>query len=342
MDYFDLTPASVPSSNSSGSSNSTGRGRGPPGHNPTQLQHALISLADGQDDHATPVSTPLDGPGVTTSISTAFHPFLSIDDANPDVVLVSVDGVHFYTHRHRLLAISSNRMGNLLPSPGAVVSPPLLAVVPVPHPSEVVNVLLHIIYGLSCAQYLPTLETVEAAVDSLSLLYGVSVAALAAPGMPLFTLIHSFAPVRPLDAYALAAHHAMEDLAVTISSHLLAYNLARLPDTAAEKMGPIYLKRLFLLHQSRIVALRNILFKPPAVHLPVTGCGQEIQQMMMRAWALAVAQLVWDVLPSVSTSALQALLEPIGASMNCPLCIAALQRRVQEVVYEWSAVKRTI
>ena len=280
------------------------------------------------------VSTPLDHPG-SLSISTAFHPALSIDDTDPDVVLVSADGVHFYAHQHRLLAVSMNHMGNLLPSPGAVTTPPLLTV-HVPHPAEVVNVVLHTMYGLSCAQYLPTLEVVEAAVDSLSLLYGVSVPALAAPGAPLFQLILSFAPFRPLDAYALAAHYQLEDLAVTISSHLLAYNLARLPDSTAQRMGPIYLKRLFLLHQSRVAALRTILFKPPAAHLPVLGCGEESQRMLTRAWALAVAQLVWDVLPSKSYPRCVSLVTETQdlfcrCIYECPASVARAYRRVDVV-----------
>lgn len=41
----------------------------------------------------------------------------------------------------------------------------------------------------------------------------------------------------------------------------------------------------------------------------------------------------------VSTSVLRALLEPIGETIDCPFCIAALQQRVQEVVHEWAAVK---
>ena len=41
----------------------------------------------------------------------------------------------------------------------------------------------------------------------------------------------------------------------------------------------------------------------------------------------------------MSTSALRALLEPVAVSIDCPHCLAALHRRVQEVVYEWSAVK---
>ncbi len=245
------------------------------------------------------MSTAVDGPR-KISISTAFHPSLSIDGAIPDVVLVSTDGVLFYAHQHRLLAVSANRMGNLLPPSGAVNTIPPLLTLHAPHSADVVNVILHTMYGLSCARFLPTLETVEAAVDSLSLLYGVSVAPLAAQGMPLFQLIYSFAPFRPLDAYAVAAHHELHDLAVMISSHLLAYNLLQLSDTAAQKMGPIYLKRLFVLHRSRAAALRSILLKAPETHLPVTGCGQDNQQMLVRAWALAVAQIVWDVLPSKS------------------------------------------
>lgn len=241
----------------------------------------------------------MDRPG-EISISTAFHPALSVDGSNtPDVILVATDGVHFYVHRLRLLDVSTNRMGNLIPpdpTPPESLATPLT--LQFPHPSHVTNVILHVIYGLSCAQYLPTLEIVEAAVDALHLLYGVSIKAVAAPQMPLFQLLLSFAPLRPLEAYALAAHYSLEELCVAISPHLLAYDLARLTDRVAQKMGPMYLKRLFLLQQNRLAELRAILFKAPSMHLPALGCSEQTQQQLTRAWALAVAQLVWDVIPS--------------------------------------------
>ena len=250
------------------------------------------------------MGTPLDHPGAI-SISTAFHPSFSVDGNNPDVVLISGDGVQFFVHRQRLLAVSSNAFGGLIkPEPSVVTPVPTPPVAPqtirIPFFSHVANVILHTVYGLSCVQYLPTLEAVEAALDALTMVYGVSIEAYTVPHMPLYELILSFAPFRPLDAYALAARHSLEDLCVTISSHLLAYDLGRISDSAAQKMGPVYLKRLFLLHQSRLAALRSILFKPPPTHRPASGCGEEMQQQLTRAWAFAVAQLVWDVLPSKS------------------------------------------
>ena len=258
-------------------------------------------------------------------------------------------------------------MGMLIPTniarPNAPPSPPLpedneLPTARVPQNSTVMNVVLHIMYGMPCIQYAPTLEAVDAALNALCSQYGVVVQAYAGPHLPLRQLLLSYAPFRPLDAYALAAQHGLDDIAVQASPHLLAYDLSRLPDVTAQKMGPIYLKRLFLLHQGRLVALRNILFRPPAEHAPVMGCSTEQRAQLTRAWALAVAQLVWDVLPSeshillerhvvsyatpnsgVSTSALQSLLEPIGAAVSCPSCAAVLQQRVQEVTYEWSSVK---
>ncbi|KAI9060622.1 hypothetical protein FKP32DRAFT_1040011 [Trametes sanguinea] len=326
MEYFDFPL--IPTDQAGPSSGAT-------------LPAGTIKQEDQEGSVKTPVGTPLGPPGVVT-VSTAFHPTLTFDGAPPDLILVSSDGVHFYVHRLRLITASTNFLGGLLPADYSEdVKPSALPLVHVQQNAEVLNVVLHTMYGISCLHYYPALEVVDAALDALEL-YGAPVQALAAPNQPLYHLLLTYAPFRPIDAYAVAAHHSLEDAAVAISSHLLAYDLGRLPDEAAQKMGPIYLKRLFVLHQSRIVALRNILFRPPAPHPPTPGCTPEIQQKLTRAWALAAAQLVWDVLPSVSTMALRSLLEPIATKLECQQCAASLLRRVQEVVYEWSAVKRSI
>ncbi|KAI0331952.1 hypothetical protein GY45DRAFT_1344952 [Cubamyces sp. BRFM 1775] len=291
-----------------------------------ESQDGLIRLM-GEETH--------DHPGAI-SISTTFHPSLNFSGSPPDLALVSTDGVHFYVHRVQLLANSSNRMNGLVPA--ISLDDSSAASVSVPQPSNVLNIVLHMMYGLPCQHYLPSLEVVEAALDALSQ-YGAPLHQLAAPAHPLHQLLLSFAPYRPLEAFAVAAHYALEDAAVAVSSHLLAYDLACLPDTVAQKMGPVYLKRLFLLHLTRLTELRNIIFRMPAPHPPSPGCTPETQQKLTRAWALAAAQLVWDVLPSVSTSALRSLLEPIALKLDCQLCATAVQQRVQEVVYEWSSVK---
>ncbi|KAI0639725.1 hypothetical protein C8Q77DRAFT_83216 [Trametes polyzona] len=290
----------------------------------------------------TPVGTPLEHPGAI-SVSTAFHPSLAPNGVLPDLILVSADGVHFYVHRAHIQAVSSNGLQGLLYSglsggEDAASSGLSATAIPIPLPSEVLNVVLHTMYGMSCLHYFPSLEVVDASLSALAL-YGVALQPLSVPNQPVYQLLLSFAPYRPIYAYALAARHALEDTAVAISSHLLAYPLTQIPDDMAEKMGPLYLKRLFVLHHTRHTALRDILFRPPVPHPPSPECSPEMQQQLTRAWALAAAQLAWDVLPSVSTGALRSILEPLGLKISCPLCAAALRQRVQEVVYEWASVR---
>ncbi|CDO78227.1 hypothetical protein BN946_scf184726.g2 [Trametes cinnabarina] len=329
MEYFDFPP---PSSAASSAQQAGFRSE-------TMPPADSVKQESQENTVKTPVGTPLDPPNLIT-VSTAFHPSLTLDGALPDLDLVSGDGVHFYVHRTRLSSVSANQLGGLLHVDTTRQVEAMSSPLPIrTQPSaEVLNVVLHMIYGLSCMHYYPTLEAVSAALDVLKE-YGVPIQVVATPNQPLYQLLLSFAPFRPIDAYSLAAYHSLEDAAVSISSHLLAYDLGGLPDTAAEKMGPIYLKRLFTLHQTRIAALRDILFTPPVQHPPTPICMSESQQTLTRAWALAAAQLVWNVLPSMSTMALRSLLEPIALKLECQLCAAALNNRVQEVVYEWSSVK---
>lgn len=63
----------------------------------------------------------------------------------------------------------------------------------------------------------------------------------------MYTLLMAHAPLCPLDLYALAASYDLYDLAVAASSHLLSMTLAMLTDEMAERIGPIYVKRLFFL-----------------------------------------------------------------------------------------------
>ncbi|KAI0673456.1 hypothetical protein C8Q78DRAFT_626824 [Trametes maxima] len=326
MEYFDLPRAS----GSAGSTAQQGAGS-------VVTPSGESSNLGVQGSNRTPVGTPLGHPN-SISISTAFNPTLSVDGAAPDLMLVSLDRVHFYVHRSKILAASNNLLAGQLPLDIKPDGTHGLPAVDTPHHSDVLNVVLHTMYGMACLHYFPSLEVVDAALSALAL-YGTPLQQYARPNQPLYLLLLSFAPYHPIEVYAVAACHGLEDAAVAISSHLLAYDLANLPDGAAQKMGPLYLKRLLVLHQSRIAALRAILFKPPSAHPAAPGCTAETQQQLTRAWAFAVAQIVWDILPNVSTNALKSRLEPIGAKIDCPSCAAMLHQRVQEVEYEWLAVK---
>ncbi|RPD54083.1 hypothetical protein L227DRAFT_556885 [Lentinus tigrinus ALCF2SS1-6] len=264
----------------------------------------------------------------------AFGPAFQVDGMLPDIEFVTADHVSLYAHRNILHHVSPNVLGNLLAVNEGRIH--------VPEASAAFSIALHVIYGLSCLHLPDTrLDTVESAIGVL-ITYGVPVQKFAAPNLPLYQLIFSHAPYRPIDAYALAAHHGLEPLAVAVSAHLLAYDTSNLTDELSLKMGPIYIKRLFDLHQTRRDALRNIMMKPPAMHAPNLVCGLEEQRQLTQVWAFAAAEMAWNMVPGTSTYMLQSTFEKVGRDMTCGECRLMLHTRIQEAIEEWSLVPRTI
>jgi len=106
---------------------------------------------------------------------------------------------------------------------------------------------------------------------------------------------------------------------------LLSYSLASLTNELAVKMGPLYLKRLFFLHLGRIEALKRLLLPPP-----------------QPAWALASAYLAWDARADLSTQAMEIALRPLCDYLGCDQCNQLLRERINNLVGQWSTVKRTV
>lgn len=204
--------------------------------------------------------------------------------------------VFFYVHGHQLLGVSENGFQSLLPTQSQTEQEDLEPLVALPEHSSVVNVMLHAIYNLSCSHYSPSVETLLAAVEALNK-YGVPVPKYVAPSTPLFQAILAVAPLSPIEVYSLAGAYDLYELAIPVSSHLLAYPLSNLTDELAEKMRPAYLKKLFFLHLGRIDALKRLLLPPPYPHVPMEECSFTEQKRLTRAWALASAYLVWDARP---------------------------------------------
>lgn len=243
------------------------------------------------------------------SVSTTFFPGANLNPLPPDLILLSSDAVFFYVQSSQVLSASENGFRGLLPlKPFKGPHPALKAlglsqdlgpIIPLPEPSSVLNVVLHVIYNLSPAHYSPTLETLCAAIDALAS-YGVPVARHCAAATPIYAMILAYAPIAPVDVYALAASHDLYELAVPASAHLLGFPLANLSDEHAARMGPLYLKRLFFLHLGRIDALKRLLLPPPHPHAPTAECDFTEQKKLTRAWALASAYLAWDARPGWS------------------------------------------
>lgn len=283
-----------------------------------------------------------------------FGPSHTLGNAPPDVVLTSSDRIQFYVHRERLFRASSSAFGGLFIQH--------LSTFTLPESSVVLNVVLHVVYGMSCVQQNPSLDIIELALHAL-VKYGVALRPLCGPQHPLYKLLLLHAPYRPIEVYAIAAHHKLEDAAVAVSGHLLAYDTSKLSDELTVKMGSLYFRRLLDLHQARLKALKEIVLRPPAAHRPVAKAGSGcVPGQLTQGWAFAAAQLAWDALPSelffhfrlasadtsvltslrctgVSTHALQAAFQHAGTNVTCLECKAMLHARITEMTQEWSSVK---
>lgn len=285
------------------------------------------------------MNTPSDGSSgsITFTISTAFNS-TDAEERQSDLIIVSSDSVLFYVHSGRLVEASSNGFNGHFPhTPRASTSGNDL-VIAVPERSTVINLLLLAVYRMSCTQYMPSFEDLSETVGTLNI-YGLQAEPYISPGSPLFDALLTHAPTQPLDLYAFAASRSFHELAVATSPHLLSFPLSSLSDEMAERIGPVYLKKLFFLHLGRTDALKQLLQAPPRLHVPTPSCGFEAQRELTRAWALASAYLTWDARPHIGASTIEAELRNLADHLSCELCKQSLRDRVHDLVEQWSAVR---
>jgi hypothetical protein len=277
---------------------------------------------------------------VTLNVSSMFPP--NAFGLPTDCVLFSSDRTCFFLNAAIVLAPSSNRLKGLLWSvaSGLSASSAKLA----PHTASVLNIILLSIYGLSCSQFNPTFQELEAAVDGLQT-YGISPPQLVTSAHPLFSLILNHAPYRPLDVYILATSNCIEDLAVATSSHLLSLKLYKLTDEMCLKIGAVYLKRLFDLHLDREGCLKAALSPFPTRHAPTKSCrcgaggAGGAGGNLHRAWAQGLADLTWDIRPDISVNMLKLKLRPIADVLDCTLCQQSVEKRIDDLCSRWSLVR---
>ncbi|KAJ3922789.1 hypothetical protein F5877DRAFT_74938 [Lentinula edodes] len=308
---------------------------------PEQSTSSTPNLQVPTPPHSTDGGSPIcDDPSdnnVLVSISTTFYPGANLHSLPPDLALLSTDSVFFYVHSHIILAASDNNFLSLIPTSSSKEQSSNM-VIHVPELSPVLNIILHIIYNISCSHYSPSFGTLSDAVHRLPS-YGIDPKSCITPSTPIHALLLSHAPLCPLDVYTLAAKYDLYDLAVPTSSHLLSFQLSTLTDDTAEAIGPKYLRRMFFLHIGRSDALKRILLQPPHPHAPTPWCDFADQKNLTRAWALASAYLAWDARPDVSTGFLEAALTPLVEHLSCDLCKQGLKDRIKNLIVQWSVVK---
>lgn len=236
------------------------------------------------------------------SVSPTFHPAAELADCGrpADTRLDSADNVRFHVHARVLSRISSNTFGGVLEAPSDRA--PIL----VAEDEAVLDVVLRAVYGLPLASTNSDLATLAAAVSALLDKYGASVDSVLAPTSPLTLAILAHARTQPVDVYALAGAHGLDALASTASEYLLSCDLTTLSGDVAERIGSVWLVRLWALHERRKEALRGHLVSPPAKHPFTPGgssCSPAIQQSVARSWIIITANLIWKskcVAPSPS------------------------------------------
>lgn len=228
-----------------------------------------------------------DSDATNISVSTAFHSSTNVRPGEPiNLILASIDTIFFYVHTSHVLAASSNCLNMLALLPcashqgkqnyqnqlqnqnlnGTSSGSEQLQVVHLPERGTVLNIILLAIYELPIATYAPTFGDIITAVDAMPK-YGFSVEKYVAPGTGLFDIVLAHAPLYPLEVYTLASAYGLTDLAQKASVHLLSFTLAKLSDEMAEKMGAVALKNLFLLHKTRLDAVRSFLIHISSTHL---------------------------------------------------------------------------
>lgn len=127
--------------------------------------------------------------------------------------------------------------------------------------------------------------------------YGVVPREHITPASPMHDLLLSFAARYPFELYTLAAQFDLQDLAVSSSAYILSYSLTNISDTMAERMGPLYLKRLAGMYLARLNELKSALRRAPAPHAPSHECSHNEQEELTSAWVLAAGCMIWDARP---------------------------------------------
>ncbi|KAL0572742.1 hypothetical protein V5O48_009222 [Marasmius crinis-equi] len=268
-----------------------------------------------------------------TTTSTAFYPGADTYYLPSSIVLVSLDLVCFHVHPEVLRSVTNNHFNSLLPARQKGVT-----FIDVPEQSSILNIILHLAYGISVTRFSPTFEMLSEAVYHLER-YGIIPKVEITPTSALHATLMLYAPSHPLALYTLASKYDIFSLASSTSPHLLSLSLDKITDAMAEAMGPVYLARLLGLQQRRMDTLKELLSKQPPLHSPTRSCDSNAQKSVTKAWTLASAYLVWEARPDLSPTYLNSVLGSLPEHTTCESCKKALTDRINAVATSWQAVK---
>ncbi|KAG8850155.1 hypothetical protein FRB96_000530 [Tulasnella sp. 330] len=280
---------------------------------------------------------------VDIQISSTFHPsaiFPSSQGEAANIIIMSSDGVFFYCCQTVLKRQSRNSFHELLPTNSDVASfvPPSDAagiraapfpVIEVQEISQVLNIVLHIVYNLSSASYGPELDTLTQALASLPR-YGLATPS-PAEGSDFWTLVLRFAPMYPFRVYSIAAAHGEDSVCIVASEYTLQRRLIDMTEDEAFLMGGVRLWQLTQLHLGRTEALKQIIFDPPRTHFASASCSVDSQAALALSWGRMATRLIARSAPH-STS-VEALMNGFGSALQEMCGSLQLLRRAGSLHY---------
>ncbi|KAF8329457.1 uncharacterized protein EI90DRAFT_3062686 [Cantharellus anzutake] len=281
-------------------------------------------------------------------VSTAFNlhtPFPSpYTDNPPDCILQTSDQILFHVHRERLQSKSRTSFGGLFTDSCAIALDGSSVVFLVDEDARVINCLLHILYGISSRIYSPDFETIAQTFDAL-VEYGCQLSECVPADSETFIDLMSYSAdpnADPLAVYTLAASHGFEELAVQCSYYALRVPISSIDAQSSITMGPLYLARLFRLHEARKAALDKLLLNPPELHENASDCDWELRMSVMRAYSLVAGYITWEAKADTSPAWINSHFEMMMQSVGCHDCRKGVRVRVMGVVSAWDEVKKTI
>ena len=154
--------------------------------------------------------------------------------------------------------------------------------------ANVLNIILHAVYGASPAAFSPPPETLSEAIARLPA-YGLDPQAYVAASTPLFEAMRSHAAISPLRVYTIAAAHDLLALAKLVSGNLLGYPVHAMPDGDSRAMGAVYLRKL---HHDRVARSDELLAQSQEFHPRTQGCDFRAQKTLAREWSIVANEVM--------------------------------------------------
>ncbi|KAI0342135.1 hypothetical protein BDW22DRAFT_238907 [Trametopsis cervina] len=245
-------------------------------------------------------------------------------------------------HSYRLLASSDNHFGGLLPFGDRPPSDKKSLSLTVDEPYDVLNVVLHTVYGMSCDAHHPSIDCLSRSIDVFKYCGLPLRRYLSQNGSPLYTTILNHAVANPVEIYTIAASHSLEDLAIASSLYTLDIRLNEIPDAMADRIGTFYLQRLHKLHGLRMEHLQRLLSRSVPYHEEKAWCSAEKREEVSSAVHVAAIQLFYNATPAITRATIETTISSVADSVDCPDCKQTIALYGRELGTDWSLFGRTI